>query len=238
MATGSNIYEWKETMDDQCLILLAMLLKTFYIFFGPSNKEPPDKREKKSEDSGISIPSLRDMITHIIYFIKDSFYHFMNLNIDLHLWISIFSQVSKEYLINFVQTFLAIDFISRKEESESKWETSLTSSIPIFEVNCKDPYHFKQGKLITSNLVFLMSTKSNKNELDLAVQLDTDSYSIAIDTCTSETVVKHKEMFVGKISLCQNLFVQGVGGQLKASGYRTMISILLLEHLKSLKIQL
>jgi hypothetical protein len=72
---------------------------------------------------------------------------------------------------------------------------------------------------VTSNLVFSMSTKSKKSELQSTTQLDTDSYLLAIDTCTSETIVKHKELFVGKISPCRNLYVQGVGGKIKASGY-------------------
>jgi hypothetical protein len=67
-----------------------------------------------------------------------------------------------------------------------------------------------------------MSTKSRKSELQSTTQLDTDSYLLAINTCTSETIVKHKELFIGKISPCRNLYVQGVGGKIKASGYGTI----------------
>ena len=87
------------------------------------------------------------------------------------------------------------------------------------EVNKNDASYFKHKKHVISKVVLSMSTKSKRNELDQNVALDSDSYLFAVDTCTSENICKHEELFVGKIKPCKNLFVQGVGGKIKASGY-------------------
>jgi hypothetical protein len=87
-------------------------------------------------------------------------------------------------------------------------------------VNSHDPFRFRNGKVICSQLVFSMSAKSSIDYgINDVMNTDTDSYTAAIDTCTSESICKHQECFVGDIKACKNVYVQGVGGKIKASGY-------------------
>ena len=217
---GPNIFQWMQTLDAQSIILTAMLLKTAYVWFGKAPRKPPDKREYTHHKNDI-YSLLMDHMAYLFYFIEDTLYYCFKINIDLCYWTCILGWILSEYLIDLLKIFIAIEF-NEEEIKDTSWNQQMMSNIPLIEINKKDPYRFKRGKIVTSNLVFSMSTKSKKNELDSTIQLDSDSYSIAIDTCTSETIVKHKELFVGNITPAKNLYVQGVGGQLKAYGYGTI----------------
>ena len=77
------------------------------------------------------------------------------------------------------------------------------------------------GKTLVSNVVLSCSAKAKKGNtyLDDIMSLDTDSYTIAIDTCTTFHICKHRELFVGQLKDCSNIFIQGVGGRTRVQGY-------------------
>ena len=87
-AFGPNIFQWLDTLDAQSTILTAMLLKTAYVWFGPTPKKPPDKREYTQHMNG-TYSLIMDYTAYILYFIEDSLYYCFNINIDLCYWICI-----------------------------------------------------------------------------------------------------------------------------------------------------
>jgi hypothetical protein len=221
-AVGSSIFDWLDQLNATGLLVSTILHKVAYIWFVAPMKKPPDKREELAkQQSKQPTLDILQILAYIVYAFEDLLFYTFKKDIDLCYWTYVIGSLLSDYLFELVQLFLAIE-LSDENHDTKEWTMQTNNKIPIYEVNEHDPYRFKRGKLITSNLMLSLSTKSNKNELDSTVRLDTDSYNIAIDTCTSETIVRHKELFVGKIQPCKNLLVQGVGGHLKASGYGTI----------------
>jgi hypothetical protein len=94
--------------------------------------------------------------------------------------------------------------------------------VRVYEVNKKQSSYFRYKWLVTSNVVLSLSAKSKQNALENVFVMDTDSYYFAVDTCTSETICKHKELFVGDIKSCKKIFVQGVAGKVQVTGDGTI----------------
>lgn len=211
----SSFLNWFREIGPQVLIFQMMLFQTIKIWF----QSPP----RKSPDNLFSSSLYEQVMTVLTYFIilyEDCLFHIFGLNIDLCHLLHVIGLVIIDYAQELLAIFIQIDFQSSINAAEGEsWLLKHTKSIPVMEMNKKEPYYFKYGKLITSHIVLSMSTKSKRNELDSNVSLDTDSYLFAIDTCTSENLCRHKELFIGDIKPCKNLFVQGVGGRVRASGY-------------------
>ena len=217
----THTFYWLNNLEQSSIIFMDMLLTTFYIWFAKKPKKPPDKLENKS-----ILNKIIDWISYMIYFIEDTLYETTKINIDLCYWIYILSIVTTEYIFDFINIFLQVEYKhvphSEKDNAKiKKWKTPYSQDqVEIYEVNQHDPLRFRNGKRIQSNLVFSMSAKSSSNDaINDVMNADTDSYTAAIDTCTSESICKHKECFVGDIKPCKNVYVQGVGGRIKASGY-------------------
>jgi hypothetical protein len=62
-------------------------------------------------------------------------------------------KVAVDYIFDWLNIFIAINFNEKEDESRS-WLEQTKTDIPIFEVNKMDPFHFRKGKKIISNLVF------------------------------------------------------------------------------------
>jgi hypothetical protein len=165
-------------------------------------------------------------ITYFLYIIEDIKYYTLNMNIDICYWTYIISSLTTEYLFEFIIVFLKVEYnIKSCSDDNIKTEPCNTSycqkDVKVYKVNKKDHCCFWHGKVIQSNLVFSMSAKpyKNNNGMDNIMNADTDTYTAAIDRCTSESICRQKELFVGEIKQCKNVYVQGVGGKIKASGF-------------------
>jgi hypothetical protein len=217
----SHIFHWIYILEQRSVIFIELALATCYIWFTTRAKKPPDK----DPNERVNTISFRDYPTFSIYVIEDIMYFIFGVNIDLCYWTYIISSVVMDYIFDFINIFLKVQYkqtcLSDNIANTKKWSSpNCQKDIELFEINKKDPLRFKNGKVIQSNLVFSMSAKSSTgNGFDDIMNADTDSYTAAIDTCTSESICKHKELFVGDIKECKNVYVQGVGGKIKASGY-------------------
>jgi hypothetical protein len=217
----SHIFYWLKHLEQSSIIFMDMLLTTSYIWFAKRPKKPPDP------ESTNNVNTIIDWISYMIYFIEDILYNTTNMDIDICYWMYILSRVTTEYVFDFINIFLHVEYTSdhttpsKTNAQVQQWKTPYSQDqVELHEVNRHDPLKFKNGKRIQSNLVFSMSTKSSNNDtINDVMNADTDSYTAAIDTCTSESICKHKECFVGDIKPCKNVYVQGVGGSIKASGY-------------------
>ena len=127
-----------------------------------------------------------------------------------------------EIVLDFLYLFIKIEYISPialQQEKEYQDRKKKQRTTRFHEVNVKNYYKYKLKKdTIQCNL--LMSLSSGKKQLDdvSTMNLDTDSYQVAIDTCTSESICREKELFAGKIHNHQRLYIQGVGGKVKVTG--------------------
>ena len=215
--TVNNLFSWLYASHERSIFIFEMLLLTAKVWFGKSNRKPPDKRETETMENE-TIQRFTFYFQQVLYFIEDHLYHFCNIDVNLSFWFDIGIYLLKSYLLDLVTQFIVLD-VNEKEDAVI-WKTwQSDENIETVEVNKPDPSRFLKKRKVMSNLVFSMSAKSKKSTLAGSMELDTDSYLIAIDTCTSETICKHRELFVGEIKSCRNLHVQGVGGSIKASGY-------------------
>lgn len=91
------------------------------------------------------------------------------------------------------------------------WIDKHSHPVLVFKVNQLDQYCFWRGWIVTSNIVLSFGNKSKTKRrlLHSTEKLDTDSYLFAIDTCTSESICHHRELFVDGIKKSNNIYVQG-----------------------------
>ena len=192
---------WWMLLDEQARLMTVILFKTMEIWFAKQPRRPPDKAETCSQ-SNLTISSyLYEWIMHhfsiFLFVIEDAIYFAFGYNIDLSISLYIFCNVFLDYLKQFISIFIAIQFHSSSQVVEGEdWINLIASTkVPQMAVNKNDPSYFKYKKHVISKVVISMSTKSKRNELDQNVALDTDSYMFAVDTCTSENICKHEELF-------------------------------------------
>ena len=128
-------------------------------------------------------------------------------------------------LLSFINIFLTVDFNSSncQESQMFNWDSPSEDKFPIFELNVKDHYRFLQKKIVSSNILITLSSKVKKESIDSnTLLLDTDSYTFAIDTGTSESVYRNRELFVGDMQPCKNVSIQSVGGKIPVEGVGTI----------------
>jgi hypothetical protein len=207
---GYNIFAFMETLETIVETHVQAGLKIAYVWFGSQPRKPPDKNNSK-------VSHLGSTMTKLIWFIEDAIYLIFKIDIDINYWI-------------YILYFILQDIFSRMNRGSTQstsprgddWYEQHSKSVTVVEMNKKDRIRFKFGKTITSNILVSLTARSKKNRMDDVIKADSDSYSFAIDTCTSEGICKHKELFVGAIKKCHNIFVQGVGGKISVEGYGTI----------------
>ena len=208
-AMGPNIFQWLTKIEERSYLYTTMLLKTIDIWFVKAPRKPPDPAKKMLN----ATQSWFDYAIKIGYILEDSLYTMFKIDIDLHFWSCIIKNITHHYALRLVQLFIEIDINtsdSKTIDTNHDWKANYFKQITVTEMNKPHPSsYFKYRKLIMSNVVMSMTAKS-KSAIDATLLMDTDSYLFAIDTCTSETICKHKELFIGKIKNCKNVYVQGV----------------------------
>ena len=208
----SFYYFFSETFYQKCNYITTALLLSVYVWFGPSTRKPPDKQKESCLIWNYVIQTIESIFnkllrreTHLNYWMFVSFFILKQVIMDL-----------TSIIINFEHNEPCTSVHRDKYIFEHKEE------INTYEMNKKDYFKLRKRKTIISNVVLSLSTKTKRKIYHSISNVDTDSYNFAIDTCTSESICKHKELFVGKISPTKNIYVQGVGGQIRASGYGTI----------------
>ena len=204
---------WWKLLDERTHILTMILFKTAAIWFAKKHRKPPD--EKDLNISHGLYDRMMVGVTYFLFFIEDLIYFISGYNIDLSVVIYVTTNVIMDYFRDFLSIFIAIQFNSSSHVVEGEeWLKRIQSiKVPFMEVNQHNSFYFRHKRTITSNVVLSMSTKSKQTELNQHIPMDSDSYLFAVDTCTSENICKHEELFIGDIKPCKNVFVQGVRGK-------------------------
>ena len=203
-------------LKQQSILFASTLEKAITIWFTQRPKKPPDKQNCTLQEFWANI------FSGFLYTLEDLLYHCFKVSVDVNLWVYTLSHVLLDYLKDLIQIILDIDFKENTDTAMTDWKNHNNQSIIFHNATKRYKQSFKHGKVIISQVVLSLSARSNKNGIDDALISDTDSYQFAIDTCTSFHINKHKELFVGEIKSCKNIFVQGVGGKIQVSGYGTM----------------
>ena len=226
-ATGSNIFDWLNKIEYSSYLYTAMLYKTIKIWFAKAPRKPPDKVKlqpsKFKRDTYQVYDSIMTFIATILYGIEDTLYVLFGIICDVNYWAYFSGSMIKEFILDSFSTILAVDFHTIKaSDNVHLWNKQFNQKIATCIMNKSNPNYFRYGKLVTSNMVMSLSAKSKKGTMDDTLLMDTDSYNFAIDTCTSESICRHKELFIGETKPCKNIYIQGVAGKVKVTGYGTI----------------
>ena len=188
-------------------ILEAILLSCCIWFIEPQ-REPPDTAKA---------PMMANLIMMLIDLLEESIILMTGKSIDLIFWYHVLKSLTIEIAFEFLYLFIKVEYkspILAKQEREYEERKRNETVVKFHECNKKNYFRYKmKNKTIRCNL--LMSLSSGKKDLEQTstLSLDTDSYDIAIDTCTSESICRERELFVGKVHQCKRLYIQGVSGK-------------------------
>jgi hypothetical protein len=202
-------------IQQQSSLFASTLEKAITIWFTKAPRKPPDKLHSTYKDFW------KNSIAGLFFTLEDILYHCFGVTVDVNIWIYTYSNVLWDYLQDLIQIILDIDFNSSSDRSV-EWKNPSLQPVIFHNASKRYTQSFKHGKIVISQVVLSLSARSNQTSIDDSLISDTDSYQFAIDTCTSFHINKHKELYVGEIKPCKNIFVQGVGGKIKVSGYGTM----------------
>ena len=202
----SRVYEYC------CFCVYETIMLSVCMWFIPSKRKPPDKKEQ----------IWKELLMIAVDLIERGIHFCTRKDLDIIFWYHVLSSFLIEIVFDLLYLFIKVEYVSpitiqQEKEYENKRRKQRTTR--FHEVNKRNYYRYKLKKdAIQCNL--LMSLSSKKKQLDdvSGTSLDTDSYQVAIDTCTSESICSERELFVGKIHSCRRLYIQGVGGKVKVTG--------------------
>lgn len=206
--SGGYMFHWMYTSAKASNYFTDMLILVPYIWLASRPKKPPDKE--------IIRKSWIENSYEYIWLMEDLIFSIFGLTFDFLHWYGFLIA-----LITGLDQFTPNDDrdMTKKNCSNDWYATHCNQKVIAIEVNKRHRLKFKFGRTVLSNILVSLTAKSKKNQMDDLMKLDSDSYYFAIDTCTSEGICKHKELFNGKIQPCNNIFVQGVGGKIEVEGY-------------------
>ncbi len=191
-----------------------MLFAIPYVWFRTKPRKPPDK-----------LVHWNAIVNSAIHFVEDNLFYFIGVDVDISYSYQLAKLVLFDYMTDYCPTWMTFWITEPFEEPEGNIGATIFNDekeIKVYEVNSPDFKQFKYGKSLVSQVVISLTTKSKKNSIDDTLNLDSDSYNFAIDTCTSEGICKHEELFIGKIRNVHGLNVKGVGGEIAVHGVGTI----------------
>jgi hypothetical protein len=190
-----------------------MCYSTAYIWFAAAPKKPPDGNMTTITDY------LMTVMAYLSYTFEDVIYRCFHCEIDICYWTYIITTFLFQEILNILSIIINIDVNADEHFTDQSWKAPSTTTINYFATKASNRLKMINGSTVLSQVVLSLSSQSNKNDIDDTLIVDTDSYNFAIDTCTTFHVCKHPELFVGEINRSKRIYIQGVGGKIKVTGY-------------------
>ena len=195
---GSELFVYLSNhFHDKSHHIYQVLLLTAYVWYVSAKREPPDKI------SGFKYAAI-NVAEYLLQFIirKE-----INILYWYHVLTALLVEIAFEVLYIFIKIEYKLPYVTAQEEFNRLKLKNSKEKILFHEVNKCNLFRYKLMKrTVWCKLILSLSSKKKKFESSETINLDTDSYEIAIDTCTSESVCKEKELFVGKIHSCRRLY--------------------------------
>ena len=209
---GSMYYFFSTVFANRMEQIVQGIMILSYIWFATSHRKPPDKLDNWCTRT-------THFLCNVIYIIDDIFYNVTGIQINTCLGAGVFYSI----LTNGIQTLLhhviSVEFPSQTSATTPKFWSQVQPLVYGSVQSCS--LRHLAGQTLVSNVVLSCSAEAEqgRTHLDDMMQLDSDSYQIAIDTCTTFHLCKHKELFIDGIKPCTNIYIQGVGGRTRVQGY-------------------
>ena len=223
-AFGYEVLGYLYNLQNDCGDFIDKLLLIPYIWFAKQPRKPPDKSVKEKK-----VVSFVDSLLLKIEKIENTLYDWMLIDVDIMYWLFIASCIVRDAITSLITVAFSIKFDNEEGvEGKRNYFDEMLDNVSMKKVKlyqtinrgfCK---RMKYGKIVKCNLIHSLSSRTNSARLDDIERMDSDSYHFAIDTCTSYSICKEKELFVGKIKSLNQVYIKGIGGKTKAEGYGTI----------------
>ena len=203
--SGCQYTTWLESISTQIMVIEENLFIAGYIWFDTFPRKPPDKDE------------LYELVSDLLEKVGiDLFMLHMGLEV-----VKDMIQLATQYvgLAKLFKLRTNDKSLGSVKECFSKVEDE--SNIINHEMNLRATWRFLQGCNVYCNAAVWTAAKRNLKHND-GINIDSDSVNFAVDMCISDTICKDRELFVGKIQRCRNVKIQGVGVNIKATGFGTI----------------
>ena len=215
---GAQYYFLSELFNERCNYIVDALVLVVYVWFATKKRKPPDKAVDKSLLIKSWHRRVQDALLYKVIDVEDWISLNCGIDIDIIQAYVLIKALIFEWLFSFVTTLISIEVTSSTdiEQKISDWNDEK----PHVFGSVKQDEFPKYGKhLFLSQVVLSYSANMDRTEI---LPDDADCYQFAIDTCTTFHICKHRELFVNGITESDNLFVQGIGGKTKVTGYGTI----------------
>ena len=219
-------YFMSDKFHTRCTVTVEALLLAFYIWFTAAHRKPPDKATISSRFNHwfglFSKTNLKDKVYECIIQLEEFASATLNIEVDILGTCFVLWALGYELLREYAETIVQIE---HRDEVESQLISDWKLNPPRLYGSSKPCDRLAIRKeTVTSNVVLSYTAQSMEQgePQDEVLPIDSDCYQFAIDTCTTYHICKHKELFVGDISNCNGLFIQGIGGKTEVSGYGTI----------------
>ena len=123
-------------------------------------------------------------------------------------------------MLDYVTTLIDI-YVNNKEIEQKVSDWNDNKLIPYGLIN-KEDFSKLGNHVFVSNVVLSYPANTSIEDASEILPVDSDCYEFAIDSCTTFHICKHKELFVNEIMESDDLYVQGIGGKIKVTGYGTI----------------
>ena len=212
-------------LQHDCEVFVDKMLLIPYIWFGKQHRKPPDKESTFLDND--KMMSWSDYMILKLDKIEDTVYEMLQVDIDISYSMFILSLFAKEAVMNLLETTFSIEFESNtndqcSNENGNYFDELLkthTTKVEIYKSANRRLCKHLRNEIVHCKLQVSLSAKSKTKNVEDVLILDSDSYHFAIDTCTTFSICKEKELFFGKIKKLNNVHIQGVGGKTKVHGY-------------------
>ena len=88
------------------------------------------------------------------------------------------------------------------------WNNQYDHDAPVYEMDESEQMRFYHSQTIYSNVMVSLSSKTKLKTFEQGTfNMDTDSYTMAIDTCTSESICNKRDLFVGTIKKYKYIYI-------------------------------
>ena len=215
LSGGNSYLFWSDLFLEQLDLYVVKLLMIAYIWYEDLPRKPPDKGQLMEFmvdtldfigidlfTPRIAIEVLIDMtISHLVPFICLLRSYINHLDPIIDTLASIYCYISNHHQV-------------RQPHGDP-------TDIIHHEMNTQKHWRFCHPLTATCNVSVWTASNRKLKDSD-GLNIDTDSSNFAVDTCASETICRDRELFVGSITKCHHINIQGLNSKVKATGYGTI----------------
>ena len=221
--SGYQFYFLSEAFKCRCEYIVDAVMIVAYIWFASAHRKPPDKPSKMpTVVPNVWNGKVSDFIIDMVVILEEWIILKYGIDVDLIKAYTALKAILFETMLQLVASFIKLELNETflQEQKISDWNQNK----PILFGSRDRSYFPKKGKQVfTSQVVLSYSANMEDSEkMSEILPVDENCYQFAIDTCTTFHICRHEELFVNGVTSCDNLFVQGIGGRTKVTGYGTI----------------